>query len=129
MAELETGASVTDISFSENGTWFAVVNKGSSNASVWDIRKQSVVKVLEAGSAVEKVSWDYTGQYLALAGTGSLSVQHFTKASKSWSELLRKAVPSKDVAWGADAGPPSCADSRRRAECFRGRRSRSGHDR
>ncbi len=103
MAELDTGAAVLDVSFSENGTWFAVVNKGSSNVSVWDIRKQNVVKVLEAGSTVEKANWDYTGQYLAMAGTGSVSVQQYTKASKSWSELLRKAVPSKDVAWGVDA--------------------------
>ncbi|CAO2655461.1 Nn.00g105250.m01.CDS01 [Neocucurbitaria sp. VM-36] len=104
MAELETGAPVLAISFSENGTWFAVVNKGSTNVSVWDIRKQNVVKVLESGSPVESTTWDYTGQYLAIAGSGSVSVQQFTKASKSWSELLRKAVPSKDVAWGADAG-------------------------
>ncbi|KAH7377881.1 WD40-repeat-containing domain protein [Pyrenochaeta sp. MPI-SDFR-AT-0127] len=104
MAELETGAPVLAISFSENGTWFSVVSKGASNVSVWDIRKQNVVKVLEAGSPVESTKWDYTGQYLAIAGSGSVSVQQFTKASKSWNELLRKAVPAKDIAWGSDAG-------------------------
>ena len=104
MAELETGAPVLAISFSENGTWFAVVNEGSSNVSVWDIRKQNVVKVLEAGSPVESTKWDYTGAYLAIAGSGSVSVQQYAKASKSWSELMRKAVPAKDVAWGANAG-------------------------
>ncbi|KAL6704312.1 hypothetical protein ACN47E_008376 [Coniothyrium glycines] len=103
MAELETGAPVLHIAFSENGTWFAVVNKGSSNVSVWDIRKQSVVKVLEAGGPVESTQWDYTGAYLAIAGSGSVSVQHFTKGSKSWSELMRKAVSAKDVAWGPNA--------------------------
>lgn len=103
MAELETGAPVLAISFSENGTWFAVVNKGSSSVSVWDIRKQNVVKVLEAGSPVESAKWDYTGTFLAIAGSGSVSVQQYTKASKGWSELLRKAVPAKDVAWGANA--------------------------
>lgn len=103
MAELETGAPVSAISFSENGTWFAVVNKGSSNVSVWDIRKQNVVKVLDAGGPVESTTWDYTGTYLAIAGSGSVSVQQYTKASKSWSELMRKAVPAKDVAWGAKA--------------------------
>ncbi|OAL46331.1 Prp19-domain-containing protein [Pyrenochaeta sp. DS3sAY3a] len=103
MAEIETGAPVLAISFSENGIWFAVVNKNSSNVSVWDVRKQNVIKVLETGSPVESTRWDYTGQYLAIAGSGSVSIQQYTKASKSWSELLRKAVAAKDVAWGADA--------------------------
>lgn len=104
LAKLETGAPVLAISFSENGIWFAVVNKGLTNVSVWDIRKQNVLKVLESGSQVESTKWDYSGQYLAIAGKGSVSVQQYTKASKSWSELLQKAVPSKDVAWGANAG-------------------------
>lgn len=103
MVELDTGSAVQGIAFNENGTWFAVVQKGSSNVSVWDIRKQNVVKVLEAGSAVESAKWDYTGQFLAAAGTGSVSVHQYTKASKSWSEPVRKAVAAKDVAWGASA--------------------------
>ncbi|KAF1943724.1 ubiquitin-protein ligase E4 [Clathrospora elynae] len=103
MAELEAGAPVLDISFSENGTWFAVVNKGSSSVSIWDIRKQVVIKVLETGSPVMSATWDYTGSYLAIAGEGSVSVQQFTKAGKSWSEILRKAVLARDVAWGKDA--------------------------
>ena len=104
MAELDTGAPVAAISFSENGTWFAVAQKGSSQVSIWDIRKQNVIKVLDAGSPFENVKWDYTGQFLAAAGSGSISVQQYTKSSKSWSEPVRKAVPAKDVAWGANAG-------------------------
>jgi pre-mRNA-processing factor 19 len=103
MVELETGGAVKAIAFNENGTWFAVVHAGSSNVSVWDIRKQNVVKVLDAGSAVESAKWDYTGQFLAAAGSGSVSVHQYTKSSKSWSEPVRKAVPAKDVAWGASA--------------------------
>jgi pre-mRNA-processing factor 19 len=103
MAELESGSPVKALSFNENGTWFAVAQKGSSSVSVWDIRKQNVVKVLDAGSAAESVKWDYTGQFLATAGNGSVSVHQYTKASKSWSEPVTKAVPSKDVAWGASA--------------------------
>jgi pre-mRNA-processing factor 19 len=103
MVELETGGAVQALAFNENGTWFAVVQKGSSNVSVWDIRKQNVVKVLEAGSAVDSAKWDYTGQFLAAAGAGSISVHQYTKSSKSWSEPVRKAVPAKDVAWGAGA--------------------------
>ncbi|KAH7384023.1 WD40-repeat-containing domain protein [Phaeosphaeria sp. MPI-PUGE-AT-0046c] len=100
MVELDTGSPVEGIAFNENGTWFAVVQKGSSSVSVWDIRKQNVVKVLDAGSPVESAKWDYTGQFLAAAGTGSVSVHQYTKASKSWSEPVRKAVAAKDVAWG-----------------------------
>lgn len=103
MVELETGSPVQALSFNENGTWFAVVQKGSSSVSVWDIRKQNVVKVLDAGSAVESAKWDYTGQFLAAAGSGSVSVHQYTKASKSWLESVRKAVPAKDVAWGPSA--------------------------
>jgi len=103
MAELETGGPVQAISFNENGTWFAVVTKGQSSVSVWDIRKQNVVKVLDAGSAVDSAKWDYTGQFLAAAGAGSISVHQYTKSSKSWSEPVRKAVPAKDLAWGASA--------------------------
>lgn len=104
MTTLDTGAPVAAISFSENGTWFAVAQKGSSQVSVWDIRKQNVIKVLDAGSPVENIKWDYTGQFLATAGSGSISVQQYTKASKSWSEPVRKAVSAKDIAWGANAG-------------------------
>lgn len=103
MAELETTGPVAGISFSENGTWFAVVEKGSTSVSVWDIRKQAVAKVLETGSPVENVTWDYTGQFLAAAGSGGVSVQQYIKASKSWSEPVRKAVAARDVAWGKKA--------------------------
>ncbi|KAF2025356.1 Prp19-domain-containing protein [Setomelanomma holmii] len=103
MVELETGGPVKSIAFNENGTWFAVVQAGSSNVSVWDIRKQNVVKVLDADSAVQGAEWDYTGQFLAAAGIGSVSVHQYTKSSKSWSEPVRKAVPAKDIAWGASA--------------------------
>jgi pre-mRNA-processing factor 19 len=104
MAELETGAAVLDIRFSENGTWFAVVNQGSTSVSIWDIRKQTVIHTLESGSPVTSCRWDHSGMYLAIGGTGSVSVQQFTKATKSWAELMRKAAPAKDVAWGSTAG-------------------------
>jgi pre-mRNA-processing factor 19 len=103
MAELDTGAPVLDIQFSENGTWFAVVNQGSTSVSIWDIRKQTVIHTLESGSPVTSCRWDHSGMYLAIGGTGSVSVQQWTKASKSWAELMRKAAPAKDVAWGATA--------------------------
>ncbi|KAF2468984.1 WD40 repeat-like protein [Lindgomyces ingoldianus] len=103
MADLETGGAVHSISFSENGTWFAVTQTGSSTVSVWDLRKQAVIKVLDVGSPVNNIHWDYTGQFLATAGSGCVSVQQYTKSSKSWSEPVRKAVPARDVAWGSNA--------------------------
>lgn len=103
MAVMETGGPVRAIAFSENGTWFAVAVKGSSNASVWDIRKQAPIKVFDVGSPVDSVRFDYTGQFLATAGSGSVSVQQYTKSSKSWSEPLRKAVQARDAAWGSSA--------------------------
>ncbi|KAF2011417.1 WD40 repeat-like protein [Aaosphaeria arxii CBS 175.79] len=103
MAVLEVGGPVRSISFSENGTWFATAEKGSTTVSVWDLRKQAVIKVLDVGSPVDSIRWDYTGQFLATAGSGSVSVQQYTKSSKSWSEPLRKAVAATDVAWGANA--------------------------
>jgi pre-mRNA-processing factor 19 len=103
MAELATGAPVADLKFSENGTWFAVVQQNSSSVSIWDIRKQAAIHTLESGSPVTSCSWDYTGMFLAIAGTGSVSVQQYTKASKSWAELVRKAAPAKDVAWAGKA--------------------------
>lgn len=103
MAVMEAGGPVRAVSFSENGTWFAVAVKGSSSASVWDIRKQSPIKVFDVGSPIDSVRFDYTGQFLATAGSGSVSVQQYTKSSKSWSEPVRKAVQARDIAWGANA--------------------------
>ncbi|CAN9204514.1 unnamed protein product [Alternaria alternata] len=77
--------------------------ENSSSVAIWDIRKQAAIHTLESGSPVNSVSWDYTGQFLAIGGTGSVSVQQYTKATKSWAELVRKAAPAKDVAWGGRA--------------------------
>ncbi|KAL1606236.1 hypothetical protein SLS60_003638 [Paraconiothyrium brasiliense] len=103
MAVMEAGGPVRALSFSENGTWFAVAVKGSSSVSVWDIRKQTPIKMFDVGSPIDSVRFDYTGQFLATAGSGSVSVQQYTKSSKSWSEPVRKAVQARDIAWGASA--------------------------
>lgn len=103
MAVLDTNGPIQSIAFSENGTWFAVAEKGSSSVAVWDLRKQAPIKMLDVGSSVDSIRWDYTGQFLATAGSGSVSVQQYTKATKSWSEPLRKAVPARAIAWGDHA--------------------------
>lgn len=103
IATLDGTGPIRSIAFSENGTWFAVAEKGSSSVSVWDLRKQKAIKVIDVGGPVDSLRWDYTGQFLATAGPSSITVQQYTKAGKSWSEPLRKAVAARDVAWGANA--------------------------
>lgn len=103
MASFDAGGPLQSISFSENGTWFASVVRGQTSVAIWDLRKMATIKVLEIGSLVESVHWDYTGQFAAIAGPGCISVQQYSKSSKSWSEPFRKAVPAKDVQWGPNA--------------------------
>jgi len=95
---------VADLNFSENGTWLASAHEGSTTVTVWDLRKLSALKTLEVGGAVTGISWDYTGQFLAACGPGGVTVAQYTKASKSWTEPLRKGVSgAQDVKWGANA--------------------------
>lgn len=91
------------LSFSENGTMLASATKGQTSVAIWDLRKPNVIKVLDIGSVVEKVHFDYTGQYALTAGAGCVTVQQYTKASKSWSEPFRKAVTARDALWGPSA--------------------------
>jgi len=89
--------------FSENGTFLAAAAEDSTIVSIWDLRSSKEIKMLETGSKVDSISWDYTGQFLLAAGPNGLSVQQFTKATRSWSEPLRSAVPAAAVAWGPSA--------------------------
>ncbi|EFE44372.1 hypothetical protein TRV_00845 [Trichophyton verrucosum HKI 0517] len=102
-ATFDMSGPIKALYFSENGTWLAAVTKDSSDISVWDLRKSTVVKVLETGSRVDSISWDYTGQFLLTGGPNGITVQQYSKASKSWTEPLRSAVPSTAVAWGPSA--------------------------
>lgn len=71
--------------------------------TIWDLRKEgsaAEVKALGTGSNVDSIAWDYTGQFLATAGPSGVTVQYYAKASKSWSEPLRSAVPAVALAWG-----------------------------
>lgn len=104
-AEFDCAGPVQSLSFSENGTWFSVAVKGSTTVTTFDLRKQGAaaeVNSLDIGSRVESIAWDYTGQYLATAGPSGITVQQYTKSSKSWSEPKRSAVPATAVAWGAN---------------------------
>lgn len=103
VATFDAGGVPNSLSFSENGTWLASSTKGQTSVTIWDLRKMQTLKVLEIGSQIESVRWDYTGQFVATAGPGCVSVQQYSKASKSWSEPFRKAVPAKDLQWGPDA--------------------------
>ena len=95
-----------DISFSENGIWFAAVAKGSTSVVIFDLRKEgkaAEAKVLEIGGQVDSIKWDYTGQYLAASGPRGLTVSQYTKSSKSWADVISTAVPATAVAWGPKA--------------------------
>ncbi|KAK4979565.1 hypothetical protein LTR66_010444 [Elasticomyces elasticus] len=98
-----TPSPIRSLSFSENGTWLASALSGSTSVSIWDLRKMAEIKTLEIGSGVKAVACDYTGQFLAVCGLGGVSVQHYSKASKSWSEVVAKGVKAVDVKWGAQA--------------------------
>ena len=110
--EMKTGANAANfnamgplkaVEFSENGIWLAAAVKGSTNVSIWDLRKASQIKVLETGGQVTSVRWDYTGQYLAIAGPTGILVQQYSKSSKEWSEPLRIGVPAVAIDWGSSA--------------------------
>ena len=94
---------VLALTFSENGTWLASANQGQTSVFVWDLRKTNLLKTIDIGTAVTGVSWDYTGQFLAACGSGGVVVTQYAKSSKTWNEVLRKAVGSVDVKWGAKA--------------------------
>ncbi|KAE8325602.1 WD40-repeat-containing domain protein [Aspergillus sergii] len=89
--------------FSENGTFMAAVAESSTVVSIWDLRSASEVKALETGNQIDSISWDYTGQFLLTGGPSGLTVQQYTKSTKSWSEPLRSAVPAAAVSWGVAA--------------------------
>lgn len=105
-ASFDLGGAVQDLTFSENGIWFAAVAKGSSSVVIFDLRKEgdaAKVKVLEIGGQVDSIKWDYTGQFLAASGPGGLTVSQYTKSLKSWSDVISLAVPAAAVAWGPEA--------------------------
>ena len=103
MASFDGAGYVQALAFSENGTWLASAMKGQSTVSIWDLRKSSEIKVHDIGNVVTSLVWDYTGQFLAAAGPGSVTVLHYAKSSKSWSEPLRRAIPASAVEWGSSA--------------------------
>ncbi|KAI2636551.1 Prp19-domain-containing protein [Hypomontagnella submonticulosa] len=105
-ASFNLGAPVQAIVFSENGFWFAATAKGQTTVTIFDLRKEgdaAQVKVLDIGSAVQSLAWDYSQQFLATAGPAGVTVQQYSKGSKSWSEPLRAAVSAVDVKWAANA--------------------------
>lgn len=105
-AAFSLGAPIETLAFSENGYWIAATAKGQTTVTVFDLRKEgdgAVAKVLDVGSSVLSLAWDYTGQFLATAGPSGVTVQQYSKGSKSWSELLQSATPAVAVAWGEEA--------------------------
>ncbi|KAL9105361.1 MAG: hypothetical protein Q9227_009449 [Pyrenula ochraceoflavens] len=102
-ATFTSSGPIQSLKFSENGTWLATAVEGSTQISVWDLRKSAEIKVLDAKATVESLDWDFTGQYLLTGGKGAVTVQQYSKASKEWSEPLTVAVSASAVAWGKSA--------------------------
>lgn len=105
-ATFNLGAPVQSFVFSENGYWIAATAKGQTTVTIFDLRKEgdaAVAKVLDIGSSVQNLTWDYTGQFLATAGPSGVTVQQYSKGSKSWSEVLQSATPAVALKWGEDA--------------------------
>lgn len=105
-ANFELGGPVQDITFSENGIWFAAVARDSTSVVIFDLRKEgkaAEAKILEIGGKVDSIQWDYTGQFLAASGPGGLTISQYTKSTKSWADVISLAVPATAVQWGPQA--------------------------
>lgn len=102
-ADYQMSGPVKCLFFSENGTFLAAVADKSTAVSIWDLRSSKQTKVLDTGNQINSIFWDYTGQFLLTGGPSGVTVQQFTKATKTWSEPLRSAVPAASVAWGSAA--------------------------
>lgn len=103
----DTGSPLKALFYSENGTWVAAANQGSTTVTIWDLRKAGTsndpIKTIETGGIVESLNWDYTAQYLLVGGPSGISVEQYSKSSKAWSEPLKLAVPTHATAWGPSA--------------------------
>ncbi|KAJ9613556.1 hypothetical protein H2200_003498 [Cladophialophora chaetospira] len=102
-ATFDLGGPVRSIFFSENGIWVAGVVEGASSISIWDLRKTAAIATIDTGSPIDSIAWDYTGQFLAIAGVEGVSVQQYAKATKEWSEILKRGISATRVAWGRNA--------------------------
>lgn len=102
-ANFDEQGPIQSLSFSENGIWLAAVSRGSTDITIWDLRKSAQIKVVHIGSQIESIRWDYSGQFLAVATRSGIAVQHYSKSSKQWSEPLRNATQAVAVEWGAKA--------------------------
>ncbi|KAF2666561.1 cell cycle control protein cwf8 [Microthyrium microscopicum] len=103
VTSLTTEGPVQALSFAENGFWLASASTGSTNATIWDLRKtgteQAIAKVIEFGSIISSLSWDHSAQYLAIVGGGSVAIETYQKSSKKWSEVMKKALNARQVSW------------------------------
>ncbi|KAK5083629.1 hypothetical protein LTR05_006132 [Lithohypha guttulata] len=110
----ELGAPATAICFSENGTWVATATKGSTAASIWDLRKtgaEGLIHTLEVGHDITSLDWDYTAQYLLIGGSAGITVKQYTKSTKLWSEPFKAPLSSVGLGWGDSAQSIISVDS------------------
>lgn len=101
-AQFDTEGPVDRLDFSENGVWLAVVTRGQTGVSIWDLRKAAVLKTIETRSPVLCIRFDYTGQYLAIGGPSGLAVHFYQKSAKKWTQLVETATAASDAVWGPE---------------------------
>jgi len=101
--------SVSSISFSENGYFFAssgnVKETNSGSVNLWDLRKLECTKFINGtpSGSISNVSFDISGQYLAIA----CGLEVMAYAVKEWSPLTTitstHSKPITSVAWNRSA--------------------------
>lgn len=99
--KFEDAGGVTDISFSQNGYYFATASKGG-NLMVWDLRKLKKFQTLALDGAADCVSFDASGAYLAVGAGSSVSVYE----TKTWNALMQESTHTAavtDLAFGPEA--------------------------
>lgn len=95
---------VKSMHFSENGYLLAVAVEGETAVQLWSLRTSAKTKDLDTGARVDSLKWELSGNSVAAVGPSGVTVYSYSKATKQWSETLKKAVPGVAVAWGPTAG-------------------------
>ena len=69
--ETEEEKEIKKICFSENGYYFASCTEESNTVSIWDLRKQKVIReiTLPGDNKVNNIDFDNTGNYLGICSS------------------------------------------------------------
>ncbi|WWC86281.1 uncharacterized protein L201_001154 [Kwoniella dendrophila CBS 6074] len=84
--ESHQNASVTTLSFSENGYYLATGSSSSTEIKIFDLRKLDLLNSwnLPSENQIQEIKFDPSAQFLSVSGT-----DYRIYANKSWEELLK----------------------------------------